>query len=268
VTSRLHATGGLAGAALVPGAAARIGRSTMDAGEEAAIADLLQTLRARPDSLPQVPEDLAAMQAAARLQLAAMVEDEPTGSVDLVIGSGRTLAAAPTAAGAARMLLEGVRPVGVTQLAVDPASVLGPIGSLGDDELREALALLGDDVLAPLGTAIVTRGGAPGGLAMRATVHRAGWPTQPPVSVRVGQLQVIALGRGQEAEVSIEPGPGVTLGSRRRAPRITARVTGGSVGLILDGRGTPIPLPRRGDDRRAVLAGWRDALGRDAEAVA
>ena len=27
-------------------------------------------------------------------------------------------------------------------------------------------------------------------------------------------------------------------------------VTGGAVGIILDGRGAPIALPRRGDDRR------------------
>jgi hypothetical protein len=268
VTSRLHAAGGLAGVALVPGAAARIARTTTDAGDEASIADLLQTLRARPASLPQVPEDLAGTQAAARLQLAAMAEDEPIGSVDLVIGSGRTLAAAPSPAQSVRVLLDGVRPIGVTQLATDPASVLGPIGSLPGDELREALALLPDDVLAPLGTSVVTRGGAPGGVAMRVSVHRAGWPTPPSITVRVGQLQVIGLARGQEAELTIEPGPGVSLGARRRSARITARATGGSVGLILDGRGVPIPLPRRADDRRAILGEWRDALTRDVEVAA
>jgi hypothetical protein len=38
---------------------------------------------------------------------------------------------------------------------------------------------------------------------------------------------------------------------------------GGSVGLILDARGVPTVLPRRAEDRRAVLAGWRDALNRE-----
>ena len=268
VASRLHAAGGLAGVALVSGAAARIARAAGDAGEEAAVADLLQTLRARPASLPQTAEELAGMHAAARLQLGAMVEDEPIGSVDLVIGSGRTIAAPPRPAQAARMLLDGVRPLGVTQLAVDPAGVLGPIGSLAGDELREALTLLGEDVLAPLGTAVVTRGGTAGSLAMRVTLHRAGWPTPAPVDVRVGQLQVLPLARGQEAELTIEPGPGVSLGTSRRSPRVTARATGGAVGLILDARGVPIALPRRGDDRRAVLAGWGDSLGRESEVAA
>jgi hypothetical protein len=38
--------------------------------------------------------------------------------------------------------------------------------------------------------------------------------------------------------------------------------------LILDARGVPIGLPRRADDRREVLAGWRDAFARESEASA
>jgi hypothetical protein len=268
VSSRLRASGGLAGAASVVGAAARVARLAGDAGDEPAVADLLQTLRARPATLPQTPEDLAATHAAARVQVAAMIDDAPPGSVDLLIGAGRTIAAAPHPAQAARILLDGVRPLGVTQLAIDSASVLGPLGSLDDDELREGLALLADDLLTPLGTAVVCRGGEPGQLAMRVTVHRAGWPTPAPVELRVGQLQVVPLARGQEAELFIEPGPGINLGTPRRSPRIQARATGGAVGLMLDARGVPIGLPRRGDDRRAVLAGWRDALGRESEVIA
>ena len=41
-------------------------------------------------------------------------------------------------------------------------------------------------------------------------------------------------------------------------------MTGGAVGLMLDARGVPIALPKRGDDRREVLAGWRDTLMREA----
>ena len=268
VSSRLRASGGLAGTAMVVGAATRVARLAGDAGDEAAVADLLQTLRARPATLPQTAEDLAAMQAAARVQVAAMMEDAPVGSVDLVIGAGRTIAAAPQPAQAARILLDGVRPLGVTQLAIDAGAVLAPLGSLGDEELREGLALLADDLLTPLGTSVVCRGGEVGHLAMRVTVHRPGWPTPAPIELRVGQLQVVPLARGQEAELLIEPGPGINLGTPRRSPRIQARGTGGAVGLILDARGVPIALPRRGDDRRTVLAGWRDALARESELLA
>ena len=162
------------------------------------------------------------------------------------------------------MLLDGVRPLGVTQLAVDAAALLGPLGSLPDAEITEGMALLADDLLVPLGTAVVPRGVESGRLAMRVTVHRAGWPSAAPIEVRGGQLQLVPLPRGQEAELQIELGDGVTLGAARRSPRITALATGGSVGLVLDARGVPIGLPRRGDDRRAMQADWRDALAREA----
>ena len=262
---RVYSTGGLAGAADVPGGTARVTRIAGDAGDEAAVADLLQTLRARPATLPQVPEELSATHAAVRMLIASMVEDAPPEAVDLVIGAGRTIAGAPHPGQAARMLLDGVRPIGVTQLAIDAGSVLGPLGSLPDDEIREGITLLADDLVAPLGTSVVCRGGAPGQLAMRVTVHRSGWPSPAPIVVRVGQLHVVPLAAGQEAELVIEPGPGISLGASRRSPRVQARATGGAVGIMLDGRGVPIGLPRRGDDRRAVLAGWQDALLRDAE---
>ena len=263
VASRVHARGGLAGTVLTPGAAARVARLAGDAGEDAAVADLLQTLLARPSTLPQTPEELSATQAAARLQLAGLLEESIAGSLDLVIGAGRTIAAAPHPAQAARMLLDGVRPLGITQLAVDAAAVLGPLGSLPDEEIREGLSLLGGDLIVPLGTAVVCRGGEQGRVAMRVTVHRSGWPTQAPIEVRAGQLHVVPLPRGQEAEITIEPLGGASLGASRRSPRIQANATGGSVGLILDARGVPIALPKRGDDRREVLAGWRDTLARE-----
>lgn len=264
VTTRIHARGGLAGAVLAPGAAARVARVAGDAGDEAAVADVLQTLRARPATLPETPEELAATQATARVQLAALVDDGVDGPVDLLVGAGRTIAAAPHPGQAARMLLDGVRPLGVTQLAIDAAATLGALGSLPDEQVREGVSLLGEDLLVPLGTAVVCRGGEAGKLAMRVTMHRAGWPTVGPVDVRAGQLQVIPLPRGQVADLTIEPVGSVSLGQPRRTPRIHARASGGSVGVVLDARGVPITLPRRGDDRRQVLAGWRDTLLRDA----
>jgi len=94
-------------------------------------------------------------------------------------------------------------------------------------------------------------------------MNRAGWPAVGPIEVRAGQIQVVPLPRGQQAEITIEPLHGVSLGAARRSPRIMASVSGGAVGLILDARGVPIALPRRGDDRREMLVGWREVLERD-----
>jgi hypothetical protein len=103
---------------------------------------------------------------------------------------------------------------------------------------------------------------------MRVTVHRVGWPSLGPIDVRSGQLEVVPLPRGQVAELEIELDPAVSLGTARRTRRVRASVTGGAVGLVLDARDAPLLLPRRSDDRRAVLTAWRDAFMREARAPA
>jgi hypothetical protein len=263
--SRVFAGGGLSAASLVgPGGPARLAKLLPLAIDELAVADALQNLRARPGTLPQTEDELAIMHAAARQLLAqGAAEEGPISGIDLLIGSGRTLAAAPRPAQAAQLLLDGVRPLGVTELAVDAAGALSPLGALDDAEIREGLGMLRDDLLTPLGAAVVCRGGRPGGVAMRVTARRAGWPTIGPIEVRSGRLQLLPLGRGQSAELEIELEAGVTLGGPRRARRAQATVTGGALGLILDARDVPLTMPRRADDRRAVLAGWRDAFARE-----
>ena len=268
VTSRVHGGGGLGGLVLVAGAAARVSRLAGDAGDDAAVADLLQTLRARPASLPHTPEELAG-DAGGRPPAARVPARGRRARIDRSPHRSRfddRLRAAPGAGGpdAARRRATARRHAA----RVDPAALLGPLGSLPDEEIVEGVALLGEDLLVPLGTAVVSRGGQPGRVAMRVTVHRPGWPPIAPIDLRTGQLQVVPLGRGQEAEVTIELSDGVSLGPARRSPRLQAMATGGAVGLILDARGAPIALPKRGDDRRAVLAAWRDALGREAPAGA
>ncbi len=263
--SRVFAAGGLSAPSLVAqGGPGRLARSLPLAIDELAVADALQNLHARPGTLPQTDDELAIMHAAARYLLAQAAGDSgaPDG-LDLLIGCGRTIAAAPRPAQAAQLLLDGVRPLGITQLAVDGAGAMPPIGALEDGEISEGMGVLRDDLLVPLGAAVVTRGGRSGQVAMRVAVHRTGWPDHAPVEVRAGQLQLLPLGRGQAAELEIELSPGVTLGAPRHGRRVHATVSGGAVGLILDARDSPLTLPRRSDDRRAVLADWRDTFLRE-----
>ena len=263
--SRVFAGGGLSAPSLVaPGGPGRLARALPLAIDELAVADALQNLHARPGTLPQTDDELAIMHAAARYLLAQAAGDSgPPEGLDLVIGCGRTIAAAPRPAQAAQLLLDGVRPLGITQLAIDGAGALPPIGALEDSEIAEGMGVLRDDLLVPLGASVVTRGGRSGQVAMRVAVHRTGWPDQGPIEIRSGQLQLLPLGRGQAAELEIELAPGVSLASPRQGARVHATVSGGAVGLVLDARDSPLILPRRSDDRRAMLADWRDTFIRE-----
>jgi len=263
--SRVFADGGLAARNLVaPGGAGRLSRMLPLAIDEMAVADALRNLHARPGTIPQTDDELAVTHAAARYLLTQAAGDAGgVEGLDLLVGCGRTIAAAPRPAQAAQLLLDGVRPLGITQLAIDSAGALPPLGALDDSEIAEGMGVLRDDLLVPLGAAVVTRGGRSGQLAMRVSVHRTGWPDQAPIDVRGGSVHVLPLGRGQSADLEIELAGGVTLGGARQGKRLRATVSGGAVGLILDARDMPLALPRRSEDRRAVLAGWRDTFARE-----
>lgn len=262
--SRVFAAGGLASPALSSAAAiGRLARSMPIALDELAVADTLQNMRSRPATLPYSDEELAVTMAAARARLTALAEQRGSGPLDLLIGAGRVIAAAPTPMHGMQLLLDGLRPPGVTQLAIDPAGALAPLGALPDDQIAEGIGVLRDDLLVPLGTTVVTRGGRTAQVAIRARLHRTGWPEPAPVEVRYGQVLVLPLPRGEVAELELELEGGAVLPAGRRAHRARVTVKGGTVGLVLDARDVPLHLPRRVDDRRQVLAGWREILLRE-----
>lgn len=262
--SRVFASGGLGAPTLGSSASiGRLARSLPIAVDELAVADTLQNMRSRPGTVPYTDEELAVTFAAARNRLADLAEQRGAEPVDLLIGGGRVIAAAPTPMHALRLLLDGMRPPGVTQLAIDAAGVLAPLGSLPDDQISEGIGILRDDLLVPLGTVIVTRGGRTAQVAIRARLHRTGWPDPEPVEVRYGQVVVLPLPRGEVADLELELEGGAVLPAGRRVHRARVAVTGGVVGLVLDARDVPLHLPRRLDDRREVLASWRDVLLRE-----
>jgi hypothetical protein len=234
--------------------------------DEFTTSDSMAGLAARRSGLPATAIEAAIAQAIGVDRLASarhVLGGCPP--VDLVVAGGRLLAAVPHPADAALILLDGLRPPGVTQLAIDAWGVCGPLGALADDgDVDEGLETLRDDLLVPLGSVARSEGGQPGQVAFRARLHRPGWPDATPVEVRTGSLAVIPLERGGAGELEITLERGVRIGPATRDPRLRIAVTGGAVGVILDARGDPIQLPARPGDARTMIQTWRDTLRREA----
>jgi hypothetical protein len=224
-------------------------------------------LAARGSGLPATSVEAAIAQAIGIDRLAAARHSlGGCPSVDLIVGGGRLLAAAPHPADAILVLLDGLRPPGVTQLAIDPWGICGPLGALEDEDLDEGLETLRDDLLVPLGSAVRAEGGHGGQVAFRARLHRPGWPDPAAVDVRTGSIAVLPLERGGSGELEIELERGVSIGAPVRERRLRVAVTGGAVGIILDARGDPIQLPARPGDARVMIQTWRDTLRRETPA--
>ena len=75
--------------------------------------------------------------------------------------------------------------------------------------------------------------------------------------MRVGQLQRFPL--EGEAGVVVRPARGWDMGAGP-GQEMQARVKGGEVGLVLDGRGRPIRFAEPEAERLAQISAWNQAL--------
>ena len=220
--------------------------------------DRLLDLRANPWADPS-GEGARLRLAAARAALARLAAR--TGdlgampSPDVTVVAGGAFAVAPARA-VALAVADTIRRPGATQLAVDHARLLGPIGTVDDpDERRDLVADLAGDLLAPIGSLLVV-GSVP---ATRRGSTRVGRLTldgnlDGRHDLIGGDVTFLELAPGEQALATLEFREAVRVG--HRAKRVTVPVSGGVAGLAVDLRDVPLKLPERRDRRRAALASW------------
>ena len=201
---------------------------------------------------------LAAARAAVGRIVAAAPDLDSLPSADLLIAAGGAWIGPPPPA-VALALMDVIRRPGAVQLFLDHARLLGPLGLVPDAaERRSMLAGALDDLLLPLGTAIVPRGvrasrGGPGRLLLR---HADGATAS--VELEVNAVHLVDLPPGAEAVAELDLRDAADLGARGR--RFAIPVSGGLGGLLVDLRDIPIRLPSRLDRRREQLATWQRPL--------
>ena len=178
-------------------------------------------------------------------------------TADLLIVSGGAFAVAPAPA-VSLALVDTLRRPGAMALAHDHARVLAPIGALEDEEdRRRLLADLLEDVLAPLGSAIVATGvhsGRHRGSLRLTTTDGA----SDQVELVAGGVQLLDLPPGLVATAELTTRDGAWLGVRSH--HLAVEVAGGLGGLLVDTREIPLRLPDRPERRRDLLDAWQRPL--------
>ena len=157
------------------------------------------------------------------------------------------------------MLVDAFQPEGITRLAVDSIFMMPHLGVLSTVNEQAALEVFDRDCLVYLGTCVAPVGsGRPGTVctayevALSDGVHSG--------ELKVGDLNRFPLGDGAEAELTLRPVRGWDVGAGP-GQEIHATVRGGAAGLILDGRGRPISLPKDDGKRMERIGAWNNALG-------
>jgi len=257
--------------------------------DEADLRDRIKNKMIRPTTIPQLLEELQIEQAIAReaLRLAFVqhralavglkgvqtertlsdIFDQASGGesliqmrdLDLLVGSGGVLSHAPRRAQTAAMLIDAFQPEGITRLAVDSIFMMPHLGVLSSVHEAAATQVFERDCLIYLGTCI-----APIGRGKRGApcLH---YDLALPGGIQSGNLHVGDLLRfpceaDQTADVVLRPERGFDAGAGP-GQELRTTLSGGVVGLVLDGRGRPIAMPTARAECVRQIATWSEAMG-------
>jgi hypothetical protein len=180
-------------------------------------------------------------------------------SLDMIVGSGGVLSHAPRRSQAAMMLLDAFLPEGTTRLAVDSIFMMPQLGVLAQVNSEAAMQVFRRDCLINLGTCIAPAGTGTEGKACLSVEAAMPDGSKIQKDIDFGQILVIPLPDGEQAQLDLSPRSGFDLGVGS-GKEMQVEVTGGVVGVIIDARGRPLQLPQNDDQRVKKLQEWSAAL--------
>lgn len=173
--------------------------------------------------------------------------------LNLLVASGGVLSHAPRMVQTAMMLIDAFEPEGITRLAKDSIFMMPHLGVLAQVHPRAAMEVFERDCLIYLGTCIAPKGLAKPGQPL-CRYRMSGGLTEQGV-LHAGELKRFPLADGVTCEITLEPAAGFDVGAGAGHP-VSAPIHGGTVGVILDGRGRPLQLPEDRTTGQAVVEQW------------
>jgi hypothetical protein len=216
-----------------------------------------------PTAAPTRWNDLTALNAAGRellTRLTRVWQDDPALTLmdsDLILLSGAPLARGSKSTALLLMLLDALDVRGIFSVAADGLGLAPALGAVAVVNPEAAAQALESDGLVTWGTVFVpeiaVRSGEPVVLNVRVQPARGG---RLEADVKFGSLELIPLGEGEKAEVEIRGGRGVSWGKEIKGSVFKREVQGGTVGLMIDARGRPVPILDNLEHQRAKVQEW------------
>lgn len=232
---------------------------------EAEIRDYLFQKSLFPAMIPMTREALAIEQAMARhiLQQAVQRALERWPGMDLsferIFLSGATLTQAAAPVQSLMMALDGLQPVGINVLMLDPHGLSQALGVIAGVNTLLPSQILESGAYANLGTALCPISDArPGSVIMRVKISYED-NTDTRLEVKQGAILPLPIRNGQIAHIEVETLRGTVLDPC--LPRMKRfRIVGGLCGAVVDARGRPLNLFKDPVKRREQLLAWARAL--------
>jgi hypothetical protein len=181
-------------------------------------------------------------------------------SFETILASGGALSDAPTEGQSLLLLLDAIQPTGLTTIILDKNDLLPLLGAAAARNSILPVQVLESGAFQSLGTVVsVTASANYGSLVARARLtYDDGHEAQ--AEVKYGSLELLPLANNQSAKLTLQPSRGadVGFGSGRSG---AVRVSGGAMGVVIDGRGRPLVLPDDPVRRRELVKKWLWTVG-------
>lgn len=186
-------------------------------------------------------------------------------SLNMLIGSGGVLSHAPRRQQSALMMMDAFLPEGITRLAVDSIFMMPQLGVLSTIHEQAATEVFNKDCLIHLGTCIAPTGEFKGDGTVLTYKFKLPDGSVEEGKLSFGEIKLIKAGIDESSSLpvkvkaSLDPAKSLDIGEGK-GHRIETEVSGGVVGIILDGRGRPFRLPEDEKTRVTKLKEWMHAL--------
>jgi len=227
-----------------------------------------------PGSIPELADEVAVDLSLARLRIRQVLQQYQWSDPSLqlstdtglkpgwepIILSGEWPARWLTPSQAAHLMLDALQPTGITNLVLDPGSILSVLGACGQVAPDLPVDLLEAGLLQHLCTVITP-------VSIRAGASRWMELSMLPeggkeisVTVSAGDLVRLPLDKGQSARLTLKPEPHINLGRKLIRGGVALKVTGSTLGIIIDARGRKINLPSDAGERQKLQKSWQSTF--------
>lgn len=180
-------------------------------------------------------------------------------NIDICAGTGGLLSHAPRRIQSMFILTDAWQTEGITRMFQDSVFMMPHLGVLSTVYRDAAWSVFDKDCLVRLGTSIVPSGtGKLDEHVMDVELELPGGETVKE-TMNFGEIKLINLAEGEEANVHIEPVKQFDVGAGPGKERSTT-VSGGVAGVLLDARGRPLYLPEEESKRKELLIRWFQSL--------
>ena len=246
---------------------------TMDLSSER-ISDYIYTKSLYPTSIPATKDDLQMEQALGREALRIAVsqiqqniqDDVPALKKDLlplfevILAGGSIISNAPTPGQSLLILLDALQPVGISTLILDQNNLLPALGAAAAVNSILPVQALETGAFSNLATVIspisTARYGTP---ILKASLRRPDGSISS-VEVKQGGFEVLPLKIGEVGDLNLQPQHRADLG-HGPGKKVTMKVGGSAIGVVIDGRGRPLQLTSDNVRRRDLIKKWLWSLG-------